>query len=445
MKRDGAEAPAEEQRQPGEQQRPADPVQRAHLAAEEPAADRLADPLEPDRDECAEEDPGGNRDGRRVSRLRPVGEQRRTDAGAERGPGDESSERQGAGDQAALVPDCTEREGEEDDDVDQVQAEFIIVRPGGATTLSPRELRVVRATRRDSQSYRRDRARLSTQRARERRRRIFKRAVPIVVIASAAFVGGAVVAAEPVAPAAQRLPRRLGAGRLRGDARRADPDAQDEYPLERFERIYTNAAETATVASVTAGEVSEEEGGALAPRELADARLRRAERELSLPIEDDQVAWAPNLVYPGLGADERLTAGPGRPGEPQSSPPTARRSRGTGRRADARHGRRGGRRRGRDADPRPGRRPGDSRLSPGSLTGTSGLELAWNQRLSGRPGGQLVAVSADEERDRGRADPRIERSGAGQARPDDDRPRAPGGGRDGARQPVRRRRRPGRT
>ena len=34
---------------------------------------------------------------------------------------------------------------------------------------------------------------------------------------------------------------------------------------------------------------------------------------------------------------------------------------------------------------------------PGSLTGISGLELAWNERLSGRPGGQLVAASAVEE------------------------------------------------
>ena len=165
VKRDGAEAQLRSSASPASNSAP--PIPSSAPAAEEPAADRLADPLEPDRDECAEEDPGGNRDGRRVSRLRPVGEQRRTDAGAERGSGDESSERQGAGDQAALVPDCTEREGEEDDaDVDQVQAEFIIVRPGGATTLSPRELRVVRATRRDSQSYRRDRARLSTQRAR---------------------------------------------------------------------------------------------------------------------------------------------------------------------------------------------------------------------------------------------------------------------------------------
>ena len=34
---------------------------------------------------------------------------------------------------------------------------------------------------------------------------------------------------------------------------------------------------------------------------------------------------------------------------------------------------------------------------PGSLTGTSGLELAFDDRLAGRPGGQLLAVSAAHE------------------------------------------------
>jgi hypothetical protein len=144
VKRDRCEAPADDERQPGEQQRAPDPVQRTRLSAQDPTADRLSDPLEPDREEGAEEDPRGDRDRRRVSGLRAAGEQRRADASAERGAGDESGERQCAGDQAALVPDGAEREGEEDDaDVDQVQAEFIIVRPGGATTLSPRELRVV--------------------------------------------------------------------------------------------------------------------------------------------------------------------------------------------------------------------------------------------------------------------------------------------------------------
>ena len=51
-----------------------------------------------------------------------------------------------------------------------------------------------------------------------------------------------------------------------------------------------------------------------------------------------------------------------------------------------------------DPDRRPGARSSAAQgFPPGSLTGISGLELAWNERLSGRPGGQLVAASAVEE------------------------------------------------
>jgi penicillin-binding protein A len=239
---------------------------------------------------------------------------------------------------------------------------------------------------------------LSTQRARERRRRIFKRAVPIVVIASAAFVGGAVVAAEPVAPAGQRLLDAWELGDYEAMHAELTPDARDEYPLERFKRIYTSAAETATVASVTAGEVSEEEGGALAPVSLRTHVFGELSGELSLPIEDDQVAWAPNLVYPGLGADERLTRRTRAPRRaailaadrtPLSRGPAAARTLDTA--AVAVVGEVGTPTRAQAAD------LAIRGFPPGSLTGTSGLELAWNERLSGRPGGQLVAVSVDEE------------------------------------------------
>ena len=239
---------------------------------------------------------------------------------------------------------------------------------------------------------------MSTQRARERRRRIFKRAVPIVVIASAAFVGGAVVAAEPVAPAAQRLLDAWERGDYKAMYAELTPDAQDEYPLERFERIYADAAETATVASVTAGEVSEEEGGTLAPVSFKTHVFGELSGELSLPIEDDQVAWAPNLVYPGLGADERLTRRTRAPRRaailaadrtPLSRGPAAARTLDTA--AVAVVGEVGTPTRAQAAD------LAIRGFPPGSLTGTSGLELAWNERLSGRPGGQLVAVSADEE------------------------------------------------
>jgi penicillin-binding protein A len=239
---------------------------------------------------------------------------------------------------------------------------------------------------------------LSTQRATERRRRILKRAIPILVLASAAFVGGAVVAAEPVAPAAQRLLdawERDDYAAMHGEL---TPEAQDEFPLERFERLYADAAETLTADSVTTGEVSEGDDGAVAQVSFDTHVFGELGGELSLPIEDDQVAWAPNLVYPGLAEDERLSR---RTRAPERAPilasdrtplaegPAAERSLDTAAAAVV----------GEVGTPS-GAQASELALRgfpPGSLTGTTGLELAWNDRLAGRPGGQLLAVSAAEE------------------------------------------------
>jgi peptidoglycan glycosyltransferase len=243
---------------------------------------------------------------------------------------------------------------------------------------------------------------LSTQRATERRRRLLKRAIPIVVVALVAFVGGAVVAAEPPAPAAQRLLDAWERGDYEAMHAELTPAAQEEYPLDRFERIYLDAAETATVDSVTAGDVSEGDDGAIAPVSFDTHAFGELGGELSLPIEDDRVAWTPQLVYPGLAEDERLsrrTRAPQRApilaadGTPLAEGPAAERSLDTAAAAVV-------------GEVGPPTRDQAQQLArrgfpPGSLTGTSGLELAWNERLSGRPGGQLVAVSAAEESDVG--------------------------------------------
>ena len=79
---------------------------------------------------------------------------------------------------------------------------------------------------------------------------------------------------------------------------------------------------------------------------------------------------------------------------------------------------------------------------PGTLTGTSGLELAFNERLAGRPGGQLLAVSAADENkvDAGRVLATTEPVRGKAVRTTID-PDAPGQRGCGARRDVRRRRR----
>ena len=155
---------------------------------------------------------------------------------------------------------------------------------------------------------------------------------------------------------------------------------------------------TATITSVSTGEVSEQGDAAVAPIRFQTNIFGELAGDLSVPISDDQVAWTPNLVYPGLTADERLsrrTRAPGRAAilatdrSPLAEGPAAARTVGTA--ALAVVGEVG-------APSRAQARELSSQgFPPGTLTGTSGLELAFNERLAGRPGGQLLAVSAADE------------------------------------------------
>ena len=236
----------------------------------------------------------------------------------------------------------------------------------------------------------------------ERQRRVLTRAIPLVAIAIAAFAAGVAVAVGPDSPEAERF---LAAWERRDFAAmhaEITADAQAEYPLERFRRLYEQAAETATILSVETGEVSERDGAAVARVDFDSYAFGALGGELAVPISADKVAWAPNVVYPGLASDERLsrlTRVPRRApilaadGSALARGPAAARSLDTA--AAAVVGEVGTPTQAQAAE------LAVHGFPPGSLTGISGLELAWNERLSGRPGGQLVAANAVEESELG--------------------------------------------
>jgi len=224
------------------------------------------------------------------------------------------------------------------------------------------------------------------------------RAVPVVVVATIAFVAGVVVASGPFAPAAQRFLDAWEQGDTEAMYAELTPDAKEEFSLDRFTRAYDDARTTATITATSTGELRQEGDAAVAPVDFQTNIFGPLSGEITIPISDDRVAWTPNLVYPGLGADERLsrrTRAPRRAAilaadrTPLSQGPAAARTVGTAALAVV----------GEVGTPR---RAQESELSakgfpPGSLTGTTGLELAFNERLSGLPGGQLLAVSAADE------------------------------------------------
>ena len=180
------------------------------------------------------------------------------------------------------------------------------------------------------------------------------------------------------------------------------PQAARRYSLAEFTDAYGTAQETATVARVTTEDPSDAESGgqpaAAVPVSLETRAFGQIAGRVLLPLADEGIAWSKNLVFPGLGPKEQLVR---RAQVPERAPilardgtslaegPAASRSSPLGAAAQSVAGA--------VAAPNLQQDRELSRLGfpPGTPTGTSGLELAFNRRLSGRPGGQLVAVRGD--------------------------------------------------
>jgi transpeptidase family protein len=238
----------------------------------------------------------------------------------------------------------------------------------------------------------------------ERRRRLLTRAFPIALLVIAAFL---VVTVGGGGGAELSAARRFAQGWERQDfaAMHAEisPQAAKRYSLAEFTDGYGRAQETATVARVTTGDPSEAQSGgrraAVVPVSLETRAFGEISGRLVLPLAGDRIAWSENLVFPGLGPGERLVRRAqvperapilARDGTPLAEGPAAARSSPLGAAAQSVAGE--------VSFPSPQRGRELSRLGfpPGTPTGTSGLELAFNRRLAGRPGGQLVAVASDD-------------------------------------------------
>ena len=229
-----------------------------------------------------------------------------------------------------------------------------------------------------------------------RRRRLLTRALPIALLALAAFAAGLIRgaggteldSAEKFADAWQR-------GSFPGMYAEISGAAARQYSLKSFTADYEDAEKTATVQRVETGEVSDSDSGAVVPVTLHTHAFGNITRELALPLDGGKVDWSPNLVFPGLRPDERLvrhTIVPKRApilakdGTPLAEGPADARTSPLGGAATAVAGS--------VSTPKPKQEPELAKLGfpPGSPTGTSGLELAFNQRLAGHPGGELAAV-----------------------------------------------------
>jgi penicillin-binding protein A len=185
-------------------------------------------------------------------------------------------------------------------------------------------------------------------------------------------------------------------GDMRGMHDLLSESSSARYPIARFRRAYRRAAATATMTAVEADETEGVHDGEVTVRVVVDTRVFGSLRgEMRVPVSGESVDWTPQLVFPELRPGERLTriSAPARRATLRSrdgkvlaeGPADGRTSPLVGI-ADSIAGRM------EPEETAEERRTLYARGYPADWpVGQSGLEEAFEERLRGRPGGELVA------------------------------------------------------
>jgi hypothetical protein len=236
----------------------------------------------------------------------------------------------------------------------------------------------------------------------ERQRRLRHRGIPLAVLALAAFAWGAISAAGSAEEdAAKRFVDAWAKQDFAAMHEELTPDAQEKYPVQSLQAAYLEAQTASTATHIDPGDSSDPENDVVevdvgVRTELFD----KISGPLSFPFEDEKIAWAPHLTFPELEEGERvgrrLKLG-NRAAIVTKDGTLLAEGQGDGRRSSI--GSAAVDVTGEVGDPGPELKtkvasegyPGDQ------PTGVSGLELAFNSRLAGTPGGELLAVPEGTE------------------------------------------------
>jgi len=229
-------------------------------------------------------------------------------------------------------------------------------------------------------------------------------------LAAVSMVAGAFVGAGTQS-ASERVAGDFAEAWERGDLRRMhallNESSSARFPIARFRRAYRRAAATATMTALQAGDIEGvDDGEVTVPVVVATRVFGRLRGNLRVPVSGERVEWSPRLVFPELRAGERLervSAPPvramlrSRDGKVLAKGPADGRNSPLVGIADSIAGRM------EPEDRAKGRRALYAHGFPADWpVGQSGLEEAFEERLRGRPGGELVAG----KRVLARADPR---------------------------------------
>jgi hypothetical protein len=129
-------------------------------------------------------------------------------------------------------------------------------------------------------------------------------------IAAVAFLIGLIVGATTLS-GSQRIARSFTSDWVRGDYAHMysmlTPAAKKRVSAQTFRSAYTTAAATATAVRVTAGKVHDDGDFGRVDMTVRTRIFGVVRGSLRVPVVDDHVDWAPDLVFPGLKRGEALT------------------------------------------------------------------------------------------------------------------------------------------
>jgi peptidoglycan glycosyltransferase len=239
----------------------------------------------------------------------------------------------------------------------------------------------------------------------ERRHRLLTRSLPLAGVALIAFVVG-LSAGSPGSPerhAAQRFADAWAARDFGTMYAELNDASRARLARGELEAAYREAEEVATTRAIDPGSAADPESRGdveVVPVEMriATAAFGEVEGKLDLPYVDGGLEWDESLVFPGLKKGEQLAADVelaerapilARDGTPLAEGPAGEREHPIGGAAIDVTGEVG------EASEQELAKLARHGFSPETPVGISGLERAFNDRLAGRPGGSLLAVSED--------------------------------------------------
>jgi peptidoglycan glycosyltransferase len=255
-----------------------------------------------------------------------------------------------------------------------------------------------------------------TDRTAERHRRLIRRALPALGGACVlAFIVGAMIGSG-VGSEEEGTARDFAQAWEQADYaamhKLLTAGARARWTKRDLERAYRAAAATATAKAVETGSPERAAAGsARLPVSIKTHVFGTIRGELVLPVENGAIAWAPHLVFPGLGPGARLTRRSRPPvrgklvtrdGKTLAEGPADGRRSPIGPLASSVAGRLEAQETGRERTALYAR--GFPRTWP---VGQTGLERVFERALAGRPGGRLLAGTALLARSKPRAAPAL--------------------------------------